>query len=147
LNVGAIKATKPTMADLKKKFDDLSKGLMELHRALLMLEAKKLEQAAGKKLTPYELLGASLQDPALAWLRVISQLIVTIDTVIDETPVLSNQDANRVANEVLTALEKPPGLIATDFWTRYSEYLHSNPDIIMMHSKVKAFLTELRPTN
>jgi hypothetical protein len=61
--------------------------------------------------------------------------------------VLSSQDANRVANEVLTALEKPPGLIATDFWTRYSEYLHSNADIIMMHSKVKAFLIELRPTN
>lgn len=120
---------------------------MELHRALLMLEAKKLEQAAGKKLTPYELLGASLQDPALAWLRVISQLIVSIDTIIDETPMLSNQDANRVANEVLTALEKPPGLIATDFWTHYSEYLHSNADIIMMHSKVKTLLSELRPTN
>jgi hypothetical protein len=91
-------------SDLKKKFNDLSKSLMELHRALLMLEAKKLEQAAGKKLTPYELLGASLQDPALAWLRVISQLIVSIDTIIDETPVLSNQDANRVANEVLLSL-------------------------------------------
>jgi len=134
-------------AELKKKFDDLSKGLMELHRTLLMLEAKKLEQAAGKKLTPYELLGASLQDPALAWLRVISQLIVSIDTVIDETPVLNNQDANRIANEVLTALEKPPGLIATDFWSNYSVYLNSNADIIVMHSKVKTILTGLRPTN
>ncbi len=120
---------------------------MELHKALLMLEAKKLEQAEGRKLTPYELLNASLQDPALAWLRVISQLIVNIDTIIDETPSLSNQDANRVANEVLTALEKPMGLITTDFWTHYTEYLSSNPDIIMMHSKVKTLLTSLRPTN
>ena len=133
--------------DLKKQFNDLSKSLMELHRALLMLEAKKIEQAEGRKLNPYELLNASLQDPGLAWLRVISHLIVNIDTIIDETPQLSNQDANRVTAEVLAALDKPPGLISTDFWTHYTEYLGSNPDIIMMHSKVKSLLDTLRPTN
>jgi hypothetical protein len=130
---------------MRKHFDELTLALKDLHKALLMLEAKKMEQALGRKVTPYELLGASLNDPNLAWLRVMSELIVNIDTVIDETPTLSAQEANKTVAEVLNVLEKPPGLIATDFWTRYTEYLGSNPDIIMLHSKVKKTLDSLRP--
>lgn len=111
-----------------------------------MLEAKRLEQQLGKKMTPYELLHASLNDPSLAWLRKMSELIVNIDTIIDETPNLSAQDSHRVASEVLDVLEKPPGLIATDFWTQYSQYLANNPDIIMRHAKVKDILTQVRPS-
>lgn len=131
---------------LPKQFNDLSTMLKDLHRALLMLEAKKMEQALGRKISPYELLGASLNDANLAWLRVMSELIVNIDTIIDETPNLSTQEANKISAEVLQILEKPPGLIATDFWTHYSEYLGSNPDIIMLHSKVKKALEVLRPS-
>jgi hypothetical protein len=130
---------------MRKHFDDLTLALKDLHKALLMLEAKKMEQALGRKVTPYELLGASLNDPNLAWLRVMSELIVNIDTVIDETPSLTAQEANKTVSEVLNVLEKPPGLIATDFWTKYTEYLGSNPDIIMLHSKVKKTLDSLRP--
>jgi len=126
-------------------FNDLSSALKDLHKALLMLEAKKMEQSLGRKVSPYELLHASLNDANLAWLRVMSELIVNIDTVIDETPNLSAQEANKISSEVLEVLEKPPGLIASDFWTRYSDYLGSNPDIIMLHSKVKTVLDLLRP--
>ncbi|NJM09562.1 MAG: hypothetical protein HC883_01280 [Bdellovibrionaceae bacterium] len=132
---------------LNKHFNDLSTALKDLHKALLMLEAKKMEQSLGRKISPYELLHASLNDANLAWLRVMSELIVNLDTVIDETPTLSAQEANRISSEVLEMLEKPPGLIATDFWTRYSEYLGSNPDIIVLHSKVKKTLDSLRPRN
>lgn len=111
-----------------------------------MLEAKRLEGEQGKALSPYELLHASLNDPSLAWLRKMSELIVNIDTIIDETPNLSAQDTHRVANEVLLVLEKPTGLITTDFWTNYSLYLANNADIIMRHSKVKEILGQLRPS-
>lgn len=131
---------------IKKTFNELSKALQQLHKELLMLEAKRLEQKMGKKLTPYELLHASLNDPSLAWLRKMSELIVNIDTIIDETPNLSAQDSHRVASEVLNVLEKPQGLIATDFWTHYSEYLANNPDIIMRHAKVKDIVIQVRPS-
>ncbi len=130
---------------MRKKFDELTSALLELHKALLMLEAKKMEQALGRKVSPYELLGASMNDPNMAWLRVMSELIVGLDIVIDETPVLTAQEANKAVADVLNVLEKPPGLIATDFWTRYTVYLGSNPDIIMLHSKVKKILDSLRP--
>jgi bacterioferritin (cytochrome b1) len=130
---------------LKKTFNELSKALQQLHKELLMLEAKKLEARMGKALGPYELLHASLNDPSLAWLRKMSELIVNIDTIIDETPNLSAQESHRVAAEVLNMLEKPAGLIATDFWQNYSEYLANNADIIMRHAKVKDIITQIRP--
>ncbi len=130
---------------LKSVFIELSTSLKDLHRDLLMLEAKKMEARMGRKVNPYELLNASLHDASFAWLRTMSELIVQIDTVIDETPNLSAQESHRVANEVLTVLEKPPGLIATDFWTHYSDYLASNADVIMRHSTVKEILGRLRP--
>lgn len=130
---------------MRKLFDELSTSLKDLHKALLMLEAKKMEQEIGRKVSPYELLGATMNDPNLAWLRVMSELIVSIDIVVDETPTLTAQEANKTVADVLNVLEKPPGLIATDFWTRYTEYLGTNPDIIMLHSKVKKVLDSLRP--
>lgn len=131
--------------DLKQKFKELSTALMELHKALLMTEAKALEAAYGRKVTPYELLNASFNDVNFAWLRVLSQLIVSIDTIVDETPALSGQDANQVANDVLQVLEKPASMMHNDFWTKYSAHLGNSPDIIMMHSKVKIILDSFRP--
>ncbi len=130
---------------LKQIFNELSTALKDLHKDLLMREAKKLESELGKPLTPYELLGASLNDPSLAWLRKLSTLIVHIDTVVDETPKLSTQESNTVAGLVLNILEKPPGLISTDFWSNYSQYLSHDADIIMRHSTVKTILIRLKP--
>lgn len=132
-------------ADLKQKFKELSASLIELHRQLLMLEAKKLATESGRTMTPYELLHASLHDPQLAWLRFMSELIVNIDTIIDETPNLSSKEASQVADEVSNLLEKPQTSNNKDFWTGYSKYLSENPDIIMKHSQVKGLLTNLRP--
>jgi hypothetical protein len=131
--------------DLKQKFKELSAALIELHRQLLMLEAKKLASESGRPMTPYELLHASLNDPKLAWLRFMSELIVNIDTIVDETPNLSSKEASQVADEVSNLLEKPQTTDNRDFWTGYSKYLSENPDIIMKHSQVKALLTNLRP--
>lgn len=130
--------------DLRASFRELSKALTDLHKDLLMREAKKLEGELGKPISPYELLHASLNDPSLAWLRRISAMIVNIDTIMDETPKLTAQEGNRVADEVLKILEKPPGLIDSDFWLNYSRYLSHDADIIMRHARVKEQLTRLR---
>ena len=133
------------MKPLKMQFQELSTALQSLHRDLLMMEAKLLEGETGRKLTPYELLHASLNDPNLAWLRQISSLIVTIDTTIDEATNLGATEAVQIANAVLTLFEKPPALIDTDFWTKYAKYLNSNPDVIMKHAQVKSLVGNLRP--
>lgn len=132
--------------ETKKVFHELAKALMDLHRDLLMLQAKNLESESGRKISPYELLHASLHDPQFAWLRMMSEVIVTIDTLIDESENLSGKEASEVAEEVLNLIEKPQGTGQTEFWNRYSHYLSINPDIIMRHSRVKEIIARLKPS-
>ncbi len=132
--------------DLNKAFRELTQALIDLHRELLMLEAKALEGESGRKVSPYELLHASLNNPSFSWLRLMSEMIVNIDTIIDETPKLSGKEANWVSNEVLNLIEKPQGAVQSEFWQKYSHHLSANPDIIMKHSRVKEVLKDLRPS-
>jgi len=104
-----------------------------------------MENEMGRTLTPYDLLNASLRDPNLAWLRQISILIVSIDTTLDEATNLSGKEANQIAAEVLTLLEKPQSPSDSQFWIKYSAYLSENADIIMRHSRVKSLAGQLKP--
>lgn len=129
---------------LKRSLQDLSQALQDLHRDLLMLEARQAETESGKSMGPYELLHASLHDPRFSWLRLMSATIVHIDTIIDEVTTLSNKDANQIANEVLALIEKPSESKNQEFWNKYTSHL-KNPDTIMRHSKVKEILESLKP--
>ena len=132
---------------LRKQFSELSQALQGLHRELLMLEAKLLEAQLGRKISPYELLDASLNNPTLAWLRHMSAMIVNIDTVVDESENLSAAEAHQIASAVSELIENQGANAATSaFWDKYSSYLSSNPDIIMRHSQVKLLLAGLRPS-
>ncbi len=130
---------------LKKTLLELSVALQDLHRNLLMLEAQAVEAASGQKLNPYDLLHKSLHDPGFSWLRLMSAMIVHVDTIVDETPQLNAQQASIIADEVLNLLEKPDARANQEFWNKYSAYLSHNPDIIMKHSRVKTLLESLRP--
>lgn len=130
---------------LKKALQELSHALQDLHKDLLMLEAKSLETEAGLPVNPYDLLQASLHDPNFAWLRKISTLIVHIDIVVEEATNLSGIEANQINDQVLRLIEKPEPKLDLEFWTKYSAHLSVNPDIIMKHSRVKTILNQLRP--
>lgn len=132
-------------APFKAQIEDLSRGLQALHRDLLMHEARRLEQKTERKMNPYELLNASLNDPELAWLREISSLIVFIDTTVDEAPNLTGQEANAVAERVLGLLDRDGDASATPFWDNYTRYLRDHPDLIIQHAWVKDQAAALRP--
>lgn len=132
--------------ETKQVFQELAKALIDLHRDLLMLQAKTLESESGRKISPYELLHASLHNPQFAWLRLMSEIIVTIDTLIDESENLSAKEASEIAEEVLNLIERPQGSNHTEFWNRYSHFLSVNPDIIMKHSRVKEIISRLKPS-
>lgn len=124
---------------------NLSQALQSLHRDLLMLQARSLSQEDGKPINPYELLRASLHDPAFSWLRKMSALIVHIDTIVDEIDNLSGRETGEIANMVLALIEKPDSNLNQEFWTHYSAHLSTDPNIIMRHSKVKEILSVLKP--
>lgn len=130
---------------LKIALQGLSQALQELHRTLLLTEAQRLSNESGAPVNPYDLLQASLHDPSFAWLRQMSMLIVHIDMVVDETENLSGTEANQIHELVLRLIEKPDEGKDQEFWSKYSAYLN-DPEIIMMHSKVKTILGSLAPS-
>lgn len=130
---------------IRTNLKNLSHALQSLHRDLLMLQARSLSQEDGKPINPYELLRASLHDPAFSWLRKMSALIVHIDTIVDEIDNLSGRETGEIANMVLALIEKPEASLNQEFWIRYSAHLSTDPNIIMKHSKVKEILSALKP--
>ena len=129
----------------KAQIEELSRALQALHRDLLMHEARRLEHKSERKMNPYELLNASLNDPEMAWLRELSSLIVFIDTTVDEATNLNGQEANAVADRALALLEKAGDAPATPFWEKYTRYLADHPDLIIQHAKVKDLASALKP--
>lgn len=69
---------------MKTLLKDLSSALLKFHRSLLGFQKDLAEKTDGRKYAPYELLNLSLNDPRFAWLRKFSELIVQIDTIVDD---------------------------------------------------------------
>ncbi|MGE4131626.1 MAG: hypothetical protein AB7F86_08300 [Bdellovibrionales bacterium] len=132
-------------AVIQATLKELSQALQDLHKDLLMREARALIATDDKPLNPYDLLAASLHDPRFAWLRQFSAMIVHIDTIVDEISPLSAQDSHKIASEVLNLVEKPEEGKDQEFWIKYTSYLN-DPHVIMKHSRVKEIILKLRPS-
>ena len=131
--------------DLKKSFDELSRAIQRLHRALLMAESRRLTAETGREFTPYELLNASLNDPSLAWLRRLSTLIVDIDTLVDDAPNLGATEATAVSAKVSGLLDQPTNESPAEFWDKYTAGINADPDLVLQHARIKDMVGALRP--
>ena len=71
------------MNDTDRQFlFDLRKSLLHLHKTLLDWERAAYERVHGR-VSPTDLLQATMEHPQFAWLRPISELIVRIDESVD----------------------------------------------------------------
>ncbi len=84
---------------MKIILSDLSTALLKFHRGLLTYQTELAEKQDGCKYPPYDLLNLSLNDPRYAWLRKFSELIVQIDTIVDDKK-NSSYDAEALLNAV-----------------------------------------------
>lgn len=69
---------------MKSLLCNLSSALLKFHRGLLVYQTELVEKEDGRKYLPYDLLNLSLSDLRYAWLRKFSELIVQIDTIVDD---------------------------------------------------------------
>lgn len=84
---------------LKEKMNQLSRLLMALHRTLLHYEKDLHEKREQRSFTPHEMLHLSLNDPHFEWLRRISDLIVLLDTRVDDKEELKAEDLGNFCDE------------------------------------------------
>jgi hypothetical protein len=133
--VSVMAGTTTEPADLK----ELATGLRQLHHALLEEERAAYEQTHGPVAGGGQLLHLVAHDPHFAWLRVLSVLMVDIDTLLDEEtpPTVEETGAiRRELEETLSPAAPPP------FWDRLSALLQT-PNVVIPYGRVRAAVTRL----
>src|SRR5712671_1053489 len=73
----------PVTDPLRKRLEDIRRGLLTLHKALVDSERITYERTVGAIRSPNHFLQLLTQDPWFAWLQPLSQLIVSIDEALD----------------------------------------------------------------
>jgi hypothetical protein len=120
----------------------LSKALLALHKTLLDSEKVGYEESFGKIATPAAFFQLVMGDPWFAWLRTLSEFIVTIDERLGkrDAPVSAADVPSFVAQarEILTPREDGLG-----FAQNYHNALQRDPDVILAHAGMVRFLNTL----
>ena len=126
-------ATSQQRASLEK----LRHGLLALHKTLLDLERLRYERQHGRIQDGYPLLDKVMNDPAFAWLRELSALIVQIDESLENDEL--TQTAARMLNAHARSLATPQEN-GGDFQQRFFRALQESPAAVLAHRAVSPLL-------
>ena len=116
---------------------DLRHALLHLHKTLLDWERVAYERIHGR-VTGNTLLQAIMNDPQFTWLHPMSQLIVSIDEMLEN-------EAPDVPADVGGILAQARKLVSPDesgsgYAQRYDAALQDSPDAVFAHRDVIALL-------
>jgi hypothetical protein len=118
---------------------DLRRGLLDLHKALIEAERITYERIFGRIPSNGQLLQLVMHDPWFTWLRPLSQLVVRLDEVMDQTDRETALDVQDLVEEVRTLL--CPSEQSEGFERSYYEALQRSPEVVLAHSRVKHLLS------
>src|SRR2546422_8551212 len=76
-------------APIRKRLEEIRQALLTLHKALVDSERITYEQTVGAIKSPNHFLQLLTRDPWFAWLQPLSQLIVSMDEILDAKEPLS----------------------------------------------------------
>ncbi len=123
--------------DHKTKLKNISTILAVIHKSLLESEIESLEKSQGSELSPGTRLQILINDPDFAWLRLLSQLISSVDGVIfQKTPITDPQlqDLIKQTTELLIDHKNP------EFTDRFIPICRTFPDLIVEYGRLKMAL-------
>ena len=129
--------------DAREKLSSLSKSLVGLHKTLLDSEKVGYEESFGKIATPAAFFQLVMNDPWFAWLRKLSEFIVSIDERLGkkDEPVTPEDVKTFVAQarELLTPQDTGLG-----FAQNYHNAMQRDPDVILAHAAIIKVLHSLQ---
>jgi hypothetical protein len=117
----------------RQRLTNLRRALLRLHKALLDDERLAYERVYGQ-VTGGELLQLVINHEQFAWLHTISELIVSIDEMLDAEEPMTSADAESLFTQARTLLK--PFEDGTDFERKYYAALQRDPDIVLAHREV-----------
>ncbi len=122
-----------------KTLNELRHGLLALHKTLLDRQRLWYERDHGRLESGGQMLQLLAFDPAFAWLRVLSALIVQIDERLeDQESPLTSEGAQKLLDEARGLFVGKEG--GPEFQEAYSRALQESPDAVIAQSKVARIL-------
>jgi hypothetical protein len=123
-------STTPLSPDRRQQLEEVRRGLLRVHKALLEDARIRYEREQGRIEGSGALLRLVLNDPWFAWLHPLSGLVVQIDEL------LASDEATLADGEAL--LNQARGLIRPDangdgFQRRYHRAIQDVPDVLIAH--------------
>ena len=127
----------PLPHDLRQQLDDLRRGLLKVHKALLDDARIRYEREQGRIEGSGALLRLVLNDPWFAWLHPLSGLVVQIDELLAaDDPTAA--DGDMLLNQVRTLMR--PDENGEGFQRRYHRAIQDVPDVLIAHVALGKFL-------
>ncbi|MBK9308630.1 MAG: hypothetical protein IPM58_16475 [Nitrospira sp.] len=123
--------------------DNIFKGLLRLHKAVLDDERVAYERVHGRIPSNGAFLQLVLNDAWFAWLRPLSQQIAKLDELSESDDPSSREGIPAVLTSVqalLTPTEEGEG-----FGRQYHDALQRSPDVVLAHAEVRALLKQSVP--
>jgi hypothetical protein len=122
--------------EMRENVESAQQTLLDLHKMLIDLARADYEIQR----QPVQNIGAWVnllfQDPFFRWLHPFSQLITSIDELLELEMPISEKDAMAVRAEIENLISDFPTTPA-EFRTQYLGMMQREPSIVMIHSKLK----------
>lgn len=117
----------------------LRNNLLHLHKALLDFQKKEYEGKFGMFKSVGQYFSAVTENPSFAWLRKISEIIVSMDEIIDAPE--SQTQSNILALFEFTKKLLTPDPEGTEFEKKYRQAIQKDPAVALSHAKVMKIVT------
>jgi hypothetical protein len=123
--------------------DNIFKGLLRLHKALLDDERVAYERVHGRIPSNGAFLQLALSDAWFAWLRPLSQSIAKLDELSESDDAASRETIPALLVSVQTLLM--PTEEGEGFGRQYHDALQRSPDVVLAHAGVRTLLMQSIP--
>ena len=133
----SLKKGKPLSEELQRLLRQLRAGLLRLHKALLDSERAAYERVHGQ-VNAGELLQLAINHEQFAWLRPVSELIVSIDEMLDAEEA-TKEEADALVSQAGSLLK--PSETGSEFERRYYAAIQREPEVVLAHGDVMRTLS------
>jgi hypothetical protein len=133
-------SSRPSPDPIRQHLIDVRRGLLRLHKRLVDSERAVLERRTGP-MSNGQFLQALIQDPALAWLRPHSTLIVEIDEALAAREGVAAADARAYIDRVGALVDPAEGSEEVALLTAAQQ---RDPDVLLAHLELTRRVADAR---
>lgn len=131
-------------AELRRRLDAVAHALRPVHKALVDLVQADWEKRNGRVHGPLHLYKLVTSDPFFAWLLPLSAAMAEVDELHDQKEPVP-PDAVAAVRETIEQMIGSRGQEPSpeSFVSRYLEILQAEPDIVLLHARLRRALDQL----